>query len=235
MIRDLRMKTCTPQEQVMKEEIFSACSETSSQVGGNFRTSEGAYSSGFSEDKWRDSTIEFVCQTGLPTLKEVADRPVPTTEKEAECWGSVLGVRSQRERAVVGCCKDTLRGLVQHSWVSQRSKGHSKFTIGHKNQPKPVWAVAAGLDMTAVYDPRVWNISHQSSYSQAVSRQGVTAHMARSLSNLAVLRAPWTGARSFGRAHDLPQTVTTSSVSLPPGTPHNPSCSLSYPFLPNSS
>ena len=36
---------------------------------------------------------------------------------EAQSW-----VSGPRERTVVGCCKDTLKGLVQYSWVSRRSK-----------------------------------------------------------------------------------------------------------------
>lgn len=63
----------------------------------------------------------------------MADRPVLTAERrqsaEAQSWVS----RSQ-ERAVVGCCKeDTLRASPTQLGVSEK-QGHSKFTIGHKNQ-----------------------------------------------------------------------------------------------------
>ena len=36
---------------------------------------------------------------------------------EAQSW-----VSGPRERTAVGCCKNTLKGLVQYSWVSRRSK-----------------------------------------------------------------------------------------------------------------
>ena len=131
---------------------------------------------------------------------------------EAQSWMS-----GSRERTAVGFCKDILRGLVQHSWVSRRSKDTLNSLLASKIS-KTCTSTSSGTR----HDCSLWSqrVKHEPLATANVATTRLWAgkhycpHIARSLSNLALLRVPWPGDSSFGRAHALPQTVTTSSGSL---------------------
>lgn len=106
-------------ELVMKEKIFLHAQKPPHRWEG-ISEPHGPMAVDAQTAKRRDSTTEFVPKrTFQPKSGSQGCAHSRKWKQSAEAQSWVSG---PRERTVVGCCKDTLKGLVQYSWVSRRSK-----------------------------------------------------------------------------------------------------------------
>ena len=138
---------------------------------------DGSTTVGAQKAKRRGFTTEIIAEQHLIAKERLACLCLQQREGLG-CWGSGSGFGPRRERTGTGCHKDTLRGLVPHSWESWGKRlgilerkgifvprpflspcGHRQWLYAQRwppNLAKPVGVLLA-LDMTALYDPKAGN------------------------------------------------------------------------------